>query len=201
LFEFPCVRFTRVPNRYNSVSTTLCVSWYFNTNEQNQLELINTVWIWVRLFFLFLLFFLITQNRRTLLIHSNHLTKKHIFVIGLVKLIYSQNKTIDTCLVCFFYMPNVGVSSFQYDFVHPFDDEAMVQTSHGVDIAVVLFERGYPEVGWPWDWQCNDHFKKHVGAFIDSIDTTSQHMDLSYYHIDVVYFFSAGLANCTEARN
>lgn len=26
-------------------------------------------------------------------------------------------------------------------------------------------------------------------------------MDLSYYHIDVVYFFSAGLANCTEARN
>lgn len=102
LFEFPCVRFTRVPNRYNSVSTTLCVSWYFNTNEQNQLELINTVWIWVRLFFLFLLFFLITQNRRTLLIHSNHLTKKHIFVIGLVKLIYSQNKTIDTCLVCFF---------------------------------------------------------------------------------------------------
>ena len=75
-------------------------------------------------------------------------------------------------------MPNVGVSSFQYDSVHPFDDEAMVQTSHGVDIAVVLFERGYPEVGWPWDWQCNDHFKEHVRAFIDSIDTTSQHMDI-----------------------
>ena len=94
LTKYMHLKSSRVPNRYNSVSTILSVLWYLicmnktKWNSSIMFEFECDCFFWS---------FLITQNWRTWLIQSNSPTKKHIFVI--VKMIDSKNKASDACLV------------------------------------------------------------------------------------------------------